>query len=80
MQAIEWDGEVIRFRKNAFVRYMVDIIGLNDLVALSSDSFPREDYEQLMQLIGYSVSAFGSLSETSEETRDLADAAAEKLR
>lgn len=54
-----------RFQANAVVRWMLAMgrkgqpFDLNDIAELT---FPREDMVQLMQLIGYSVSAYGSLS------------------
>ena len=58
MQPVECDEKgVPRFRENKFVRLLLDQpngLTLNDLVTLD---YPKEDYYQLMQLIGYSVSA-----------------------
>ncbi len=50
------DNKQPRFKENAIVRYMKDQVGLNKLAALD---FPQEDWEQLAQLIGYSLSGFG---------------------
>lgn len=64
MQPVEWNGHgVVRFRKNAIVRHLVDngTIDLNRLRA-SAPPFSQEDWSQLAQLIGYSVSAWGGLS------------------
>jgi hypothetical protein len=41
--------------------------------------FSKEDYTQLMQLIGYSVSGFGELSLVSPETIKVSDLIAEDL-
>lgn len=52
-----------RFRQNALVRYLLDQPGgqtLNDLARLPN--IPMEDWAQLAQLIGYSVSGYGELS------------------
>lgn len=52
-----------RFRANALVRHLLDQPGgqtLNDLARLPN--IPREDWAQLAQLIGYSVSGYGDLS------------------
>lgn len=64
-QPIEYEDNVIRFKKNAIIRYMLDAGGEGrrfDLNDLHSMPFSREDHIQLAQLIGYSVSGFGELS------------------
>lgn len=60
-----------RYKANAIVRYMLDAgqrAGLFDLntIAMHIPSFPREDHEQLAQLIGYSVSGACDLSYMSD--------------
>lgn len=53
---------VLRFQENKIVRFLLDQYkpNLNDLYIRFAESHP-EDYEQLMQLIGYSLSGFGDL-------------------
>jgi hypothetical protein len=82
MQPVERapDG-VIRFKGNAVVRFLVDWardrgMSLNELAAMD---FPAADFEQLAQLIGYSVSGFGDLSYASPEAVAKADALAKPL-
>lgn len=63
MQPIVKVGKVYRFKKNNIVRYLLDYAtergcGLNELARLP---FSTEDWVQLYQLIGYSVSGFGDL-------------------
>lgn len=58
-----------RFKENAIVRFLKDNSSL-DLNGLSNPPFPREDWEQFAQLIGYSVSGFLDLSYVSDETAD----------
>ena len=70
----------LRFRENKIVRFLLDNGGL-DLNKLSglgypAPEFPREDWEQFAQLIGYSLSGFGDLSYVSDETYEAADAMA----
>jgi hypothetical protein len=80
MQDIEWDGAgVIRFRSNALVRYLLDAGGLtlNDLAILPNIS--GADWEQLAQLIGYSVSGWGGLSYVSTEACNKADEIAHEV-
>jgi hypothetical protein len=64
LQPIEFDdtGEVIRFRENKIVRYLLDAgpFDLNHLACVPG--FSVEDEVQFAQLIGYSVSGFGELS------------------
>ena len=81
MQDVEWDGKgVIRFRSNALVRYLLDAGGL-DLNALAVlPNISGADWEQLAQLIGYSVSGWGELSYVSNEAYEKADAAVEEVR
>lgn len=63
------DGEVVRFKENKIVSWMLDqgregqrfdlhMIGLE----VARDRLPEADLVQLSQLIGYSVSGFGELS------------------
>jgi hypothetical protein len=68
------DGYV-RFQGNKLVRHLLDWASergcsLNDLSLL--DGIPRSDWEQFAQLIGYSVSGFGSLSYVRGSTYDKA--------
>lgn len=71
---------VVRFAPNNIVRFLLDHGGV-DLNKLSMIGylFTQPEWEQFYQLIGYSVSGFGSLDMVSEETRDRCDAAAEQL-
>ena len=58
-----------RFKKNAIVDFLAMKFGLNELAALD---FPQEDWEQLAQLMGYSLSGFSALSYVRDETYDAA--------
>ena len=65
LQPIALDAHgVARFKKNHIVEF---------------PRFQPEDWEQLAQLIGYSVSGFGDLSYVSNGARDEADAKVEQL-
>ncbi len=75
------DG-VIRFRGNAIVRLLLDWcsargLTLNDLAVMP---FSDDDFMQLAQLLGYSVSGFGDLSYADPDTVQKADAIAAELR
>lgn len=70
------DTATIRFKQNAIVRYLVDKHGDYDLLMRLGS---KDDYTQLMQLIGYSVSGFGDLSVVDDSVKDLADRQAEQL-
>lgn len=59
-----------RFVKNAIVEYLLDNGGI-DLNQLAVLPFDDEDREQFAQLIGYSVSGYGSLSYVSDESAGL---------
>jgi hypothetical protein len=83
MQPVERapDG-VVRFKANKIVRFLIDWasargMSLNELAVMD---FPDADFEQLAQLIGYSVSGFGELSYVSPEAIAKADERAEALR
>jgi len=80
MQPIEIakDG-VIRFKQNKLVRSMVDQISLNTLAAMHSTEDYADDWNQLAQLIGYSVSGFGDLSYADAEIVAKADEIADRL-
>jgi hypothetical protein len=65
-----------RFVENKLVRYLLDNGGLdlNKLCAALPPETCREDWEQLAQLIGYSLSGFGELSYVSDIAYEAADA------
>jgi len=76
------DHNVIRFRPNKIVRFLIDWAtprGI-DMNALAIMQFDREEREQFAQLIGYSVSGFGDLSYVRSESVVKADQLAELLR
>lgn len=66
------DQDVLRFVDNDVVRYLLDNGGL-DLNDLARVDFNREDIVQFYQLIGYSLSGFGGLSQVSDDDYELAD-------
>lgn len=64
----------LRFKENKIVRHLLDLASkhgctINNLAAMD---FTADDREQLMQLIGYSLSAFGGLHFTTDETYNAA--------
>lgn len=72
IQPLENDAKgVLRFRPNKIVQHLLDNggINLNDLTRIG---FEREEWEQFAQLIGYSLSGFGTLSYVSDEVYDSA--------
>lgn len=87
MQPIGWDGkDVIRFKKNAIVEYLIDMCTHNGTADMNSIArmaghglFTDEDQMQFAQLIGYPVSGYGDLSYASAESVAAADAEAEEL-
>lgn len=73
------EDKVIRFKRNAIVRYLLDA-GSLDLNKLAiHGGFSKDDWTQFYQLIGYSVSGFGELSLVDKKTIKEADAIADKL-
>jgi hypothetical protein len=74
IQPIEKDARgVLRFKSNKIVEHLLEHGGI-DLNKLAVMDFSREDREQFAQLIGYSLSGFGSLSYVSDETYAAAEA------
>lgn len=67
---------VLRFKKNAIVRHLLDS-GLCDMNVLALLDFSQEDRVQFAQLIGYSLSGFGELSYVDSDTYDAAARMAE---
>jgi hypothetical protein len=63
IQNVHRDSDnVLRFVENSIVRHLLDIAptDLNQIFAQFAKTHP-EDYEQLMQLIGYSLDGFAEL-------------------
>ena len=83
LQPLYIDSEgVVRFRGNKIVSLLLDTskFDLNDLsVMLQNGVVSKEDFTQLMQLIGYSVSGYGDLSTSPKELVEEADRQAEEL-
>lgn len=67
---------VMRFQENIIVRHLLDHGGI-DLNALAAMGFPKEDWMQFAQLIGYSISGFGELNYVDSETFYAASVAAD---
>lgn len=78
MQPIVLVDGIARFKDNRLVRFLIDQYGLNQLHMRCSDA-TQDDWNQLAQLIGYSVSGFGDLSYADHETVAKADKIAESL-
>lgn len=77
MQPLVWDKDVIRFKRNAIVRFLLDA-GPFDLNQIALMPFSDEDRAQFAQLIGYSVSGWGELGYCTEQQIEEADHAAEE--
>lgn len=67
------DKGVVRFKKNAIVRYLLDA-GPFDMNIIGITTFNQEDREQFAQLIGYDLCGFGELPYVRDETYDAAEA------
>lgn len=85
-QPIIWtDDECIRFKKNKIVDYILDVASaggytLNNICGdFDVHGKDQDDYKQLMQLIGYSVSGYGDLSTIPKAEVRRADSVAYKM-
>lgn len=85
IQPIVWQDGVIRFKENKLVSMLLQHstiagMGLNQLVALTRCNTEfDDDWNQLAQLIGYSVSGFGDLSYADKKLVKKADKIADKM-
>ncbi len=79
MQPLELDDEgVIRFKKNAIVRMLLDTHPLQNLNTIHMFNFSKEDHAQLNQLIGYSLDGFADLCLVSDKELDEMDKIAQE--
>lgn len=72
---------ICRFKRNSLVAFLLDFVKerglpLNDMACMP---WPAEDWEQLMQLLGYSVCGYCDLLMVSEESKDVAMERGRKL-
>jgi hypothetical protein len=58
MQPVEFVDKVIRFRANPIIRWLLDKAAVDLTEVKLQGRFEPADYEQLLQLIGYSVDGF----------------------
>lgn len=72
------EDNVVRFRGNKIVRTLLDTgkFNLNDIAMMN---FSQEDRIQFLQLIGYSVSGFGELSDVPIELARICDSEADAI-
>lgn len=73
IQPLVTENGVVRFRANAIVRHLLDHGGI-DMNALARMTFSDEDRAQFAQLIGYSLSGYGSLGYVSDDAYRAAEA------
>jgi len=79
MQPVIMDKrKVARFKKNAIIEYLFEE-RLLDLNKLSMMDFPKDDYNQITQLLGYSVSGYGTLSTANWDHEHRAQQEVERL-
>lgn len=74
---------VLRFKENALVRALLDHgratgFGLNELARKFRTSEHADDWQQLAQLIGYSLSGYGELSYVSDDAYGAAEMMADE--
>jgi hypothetical protein len=70
-----------RFKENEIVRFLLQFAERRgtDLNSIAAMDFSRDDYSQLMQLIGYSISGYGDLDCANRRHVHQADRNAAKL-
>lgn len=72
MQPVERDNDgMLRFKRNAIVRVLLDV-GPLSMNALASMDFTDDDRAQFAQLIGYSLRGFSELSYVRDEQVEVA--------
>lgn len=77
MQPLVIDSHgTLRFKENPIVRKLLDYATMHDygLNEMALEHFDAEDRMQLAQLIGYSLSGYGSLSYVTDESYECASA------
>lgn len=80
MQQMQFDDDgVLRFHKNAIVRFLADTSQF-DMNKLAVMPFTDEDRMQFAQLIGYSVDGYHELSYVSDKSYEESEAAAQEIR
>ncbi|MCP9731533.1 hypothetical protein NIM88_03915 [Pseudomonas sp. GBPI_506] len=83
MQPVEVAADqVVRFKKNQIICDMQELCAKHglDLNDIACREYSKDDRSQLMQLIGYSVSAYGGLSCARAKHTMRADEKADGLR
>lgn len=83
MQPITFDpAGVLRFEENPIVSYLArEASDLNHLaIWCATNKVDAKYQEQLAQMIGYSLSGYGTLSYVTDESYDRAERLADKLR
>lgn len=84
MQPLVFDSDgIVRFKRNAIVRYLVDVATshkVTNLNMLAILDFSGEDRNQFAQLLGWSVSRFGDTQFADAETIRVADSEAHDMR
>lgn len=71
MSTNQWKGQPIengRFVPNKIVDWLADEVGLNRIAAKFNGDQHQADWEQLYQLIGYSLNGYAELSRVSDES------------
>ena len=83
MQPIGRDADgIVRFKENKIMRHLMmrGKVDINELSLMVNEGMITcEDFTQLMQLIGYSVSGYGELSSSPEHLVEEADRLAAEL-
>ena len=71
------EQKVLRFKRNKIIDWLFNT-GKLDLNTIGATDFPKEDRQQLAQLLGYSLNGYGELSYVTDKAYDRARKQAEK--
>lgn len=72
VQPVEWNGRgVLRFRPNPIVQFLLDQCPVNLSQIGQQEGFTVHDWDQLHQLLGYSVSGCPILDRQTRREADL---------
>ena len=73
-EIIKNKNNVLKFKSNRIIEYLFDegLLDLNRIVTLIDgyDKFSKAEYEEILQMLGYTVDGFLELSLVRDKTKD----------